>query len=139
MLIVIPTSRSISLEYLQPLIDYGARFIIVDDSEGSVTIDHPQVSTCTWKDQNRMLGGDVRAIPRRNGACRDFGFYIAWRESDAGEIVIALDDDCKIEDRNFCQRVAPLPACLRVEKYTSVSAKMLFPPRNSFSKSISKI
>ena len=23
----------------------------------------------------------------------------------AGEIVIALDDDCKIEDRNFCQRV----------------------------------
>ena len=52
-----------------------------------------------------MLGRDVIAIPRRNGACRDFGFYIAWRESDAGEIVIALDDDCKIEDRNFCQRV----------------------------------
>jgi hypothetical protein len=51
------------------------------------------------------LGGDVIAIPRRNGACRDFGFYIAWRQSDAGEIVIALDDDCKIEDRNFCQRV----------------------------------
>ena len=35
--------------------------------------------------------------------------------------------------------MAPLPACLRVEKYTSVSAKMLFPPRNSFSKSISNI
>jgi hypothetical protein len=105
MLIVIPTSRSISLEYLQPLIDFGARFIVVDDSEGSVKIDHPQFSTYTWKDQDRMLGGDVIAIPRRNGACRDFGFYIAWRESDAGEIVIALDDDCKIEDRNFCQRV----------------------------------
>jgi hypothetical protein len=105
MLIVIPTSRSASLEYLQPLIDFGARFIVVDDSEGSVNIDHPQFHTYTWKDQDRMLGTDVIAIPRRNGACRDFGFYIAWRESDAGEIIIALDDDCKIEDHDFAGRV----------------------------------
>ena len=73
MLIVIPTSRSVSLEYLQPLIDFGARLIVVDDSEGSIKIDHPQFSTYTWKDQDRMLGGDVIAIPRRNGACGDFG------------------------------------------------------------------
>jgi reversibly glycosylated polypeptide len=52
-----------------------------------------------------MLGTDVIAIPRRNGACRDFGFYIAWRESDPGEAIIALDDDCKIEDHDFGQRV----------------------------------
>src|SRR5215469_16753579 len=105
MLIVIPTSRSVSFQHLQPLIDFGARFIVVDDSEGSINIDHPQFTVYNWKHQDRALGGDVIAIPRRNGACRDFGFYIAWRESDAGEIIIALDDDCKIEDRNFCERV----------------------------------
>src|SRR4030095_7869990 len=94
------------------------RFIVVDDSEGNVNIDHPQFKSYTWKDQDKMLGRDVIAIPRRNGACRDFGFYIAWRESDAGEIVIALDDDCKIEDRDFGRRVeavlsdAPRPVAL---------------------------
>lgn len=56
MLVVIPTSRSVSFEYLKPLIDFGARFIVVDDSDGSVKIDHPQFSTYTWKDQDRMLG-----------------------------------------------------------------------------------
>ncbi len=101
MLVVIPTSRSVSLEYLEPLIDFGARFIVVDDSEGNVKVDHPQFSVFTWKDQARMLGKDVIAIPRRNGACRDFGFYIAWRESEAGEIIIALDDDCKVEEKDF--------------------------------------
>jgi hypothetical protein len=105
MLVVIPTSRSVSFEYLKPLIDFGARFIVVDDSDGSVKIDHPQFSTYTWKDQDRMLGSDVIAIPRRNGACRDFGFYIAWRESDPDELIIALDDDCKIEDADFGSRV----------------------------------
>jgi len=105
MLVVIPTSRSVDLGYLQPLIDFGARFIVVDDSAGNVRIDHPQFTTYTWKDQDRLLGNDVIAIPRRNGACRDFGFYIAWRESDAGEVVIALDDDCKIEDQDFGTRV----------------------------------
>jgi reversibly glycosylated polypeptide len=105
MLVVIPTSRAVSLEYLEPLIDFGARFIIVDDSEGKVRVDHPQFSVFTWQDQARMLGKDVIAIPRRNGACRDFGFYIAWRESAGDEIVIALDDDCKVEQPDFGQSV----------------------------------
>jgi hypothetical protein len=52
-----------------------------------------------------MLGSDVAAIPRRNGACRDFGFYIAWRESDPGEILIALDDDEVVEEDDFGLRV----------------------------------
>src|SRR5947207_2312017 len=118
MLIVIPSSRSLSFEHLKPLIDSGARFIVIDDSEGRLNIDHPQFSTYTWKDQNRMLGSDVIAIPRSNGACRDFGFYIAWRESDPGEIIIALDDDCKVEDIDFGRRVeavlsdAPRPVAM---------------------------
>jgi hypothetical protein len=55
MLIVIPSSRSVSLEYLQPIIDFGARFIIVDDSESSIKIDHPQFTVYTWKDQDSIL------------------------------------------------------------------------------------
>ena len=97
MLIVIPTARSVSLENLRSLIEDDARFIVVDDSEGTVVVNHPQFQTYDWTDQKRMLGRDVIAIPRRNGACRDFGFYLAWRESDPDEIVIALDDDVLVE------------------------------------------
>ena len=114
MIVVIPTSRAVSLEYLEPLIDFGARFIIVDDSEGKVRVDHPQFTVFTWQDQARMLGKDVIAIPRRNGACRDFGFFIAWRESADGEIVIALDDDCKVEEPDFGQSVQAVLSDARV-------------------------
>lgn len=105
MIVVIPTVRSVSLEYLRPLIEYGARFIVVDDSDGRIRIDHPQFETYSWKDQDRMLGRDAVAIPRRNGACRDFGFYVAWRESEPGDIVIALDDDERVEEEDFGRRV----------------------------------
>ena len=105
LIVVIPSARSISLEYLTPLIDAGARFIVVDDSEGTIDISHPQFAVYTWKDQDRLLGDRVHAIPRGNGACRDFGFYIAWRESDPGEIVIALDDDCLVDDADFAAHV----------------------------------
>jgi len=105
MIVVIPTARTVSFEYLQPLIDHGARFVVVDDSEGRIKIDHPQFKVYNWNDQNRMLGRDVAAIPRHNGACRDFGFYIAWRESDPGESVVAIDDDERIDQEDFGRRV----------------------------------
>ncbi len=106
MIVIIPSNRDIRLDYFQPLLDTGARFIVVDDSEGSLKIDHPQFRVVTWKDQERMLGTDQIAIPRRNGACRDFGFYVAWKESDDDEIIVALDDDCKVEYSDFGERVA---------------------------------
>jgi reversibly glycosylated polypeptide len=123
MLIVIPTARSISLENLRPLIEDGARFIVVDDSEGTVVVNHPQFQTYNWTDQKRMLGSDVIAIPRRNGACRDFGFYVAWRESGPDEIVIALDDDVLVE-HDFGRSVEavlssaprPIPEVLRLKR-----------------------
>jgi Reversibly glycosylated polypeptide len=104
MIVVLPTARSVSFEYLRPLIEDGARFFVVDDSEGNVTIDHPQFQVFNWNHQRQMLGSNVIAIPRRNGACRDFGFFVAWRESDPGEIVIALDDDVQVE-QNFSRCV----------------------------------
>lgn len=94
MIVVVPTVRSIKLEYFGPLIDAGARFIIVDDSEGSLQLTHPQFTVYNWGDQHRLLGNLEIAIPRRNGACRDFGYYLAWREADPNEVIIAVDDDC---------------------------------------------
>jgi hypothetical protein len=101
MIVVIPSCRSVNLDYLRPLINSGARFIVVDDTPGSVRVDHPQFQVFNWGDQRRLLGDFERAIPRRNGACRDLGFYIAWREASADEIVIALDDDCVVEEPDF--------------------------------------
>jgi hypothetical protein len=100
-IVVIPSSRSINLDYLSPLIEAGARFIIVDDTEGTIRVDHPQFEVFNWGDRRRMLGDLDVGMPRRNGACRDFGFYVAWREASDDEIVIALDDDCMVDDPDF--------------------------------------
>jgi hypothetical protein len=114
MIIVIPTNRSVHLDYLTPLIESGARIIIVDDSEGSVRVEHPQFKVYTWADRRRMLGPLENAIPKGNGACRDFGFYIAWKEAGNDEIIVALDDDCLVYHADFVDRVeAALSDCVR--------------------------
>jgi hypothetical protein len=105
MIVVIPTARAVDLAYLRPLIDSGARFIVVDDSDGSVSIDHPSFQVFDWSDRARRLGPRDRWFPRRNGACRDFGFYLAWCESDDDEIIVALDDDCEVADTDFGRHV----------------------------------
>ena len=105
MIVVIPSNRTINLHYLDPLIEHGARFIIVDDSEGTIQIDHPQFEVYNWGDRKRMLGPLDVGFPKRNGASRDFGFYVAWRNSDPGEIVVALDDDCEVYDEGFYDQV----------------------------------
>src|SRR5690348_1989264 len=93
-IVVIPSARSVNLDHLAPLIDTGARFIVVDDSAGRIDVHHPSFEVHSWADQERTLGALAHAIPRRNGACRDYGFYLAWRDGDPGELVVALDDDC---------------------------------------------
>ena len=106
MIVVIPTNRTVQLDYLEPLIAAGARFIIIDDSEGQIALDHPQFRVYNWADRRRMLGDLDVGMPKRNGACRDFGFYVAWKESDPDEIIIALDDDCALYHEDFAARVA---------------------------------
>ena len=105
MIIVIPSNRSIDLTYLSPLIDYGARFVVVDDSEGTISIDHPQFEVYNWTDRKKMLGPLDVGYPKKNGASRDFGFYVAWKNSDPGEIIVALDDDCEVYHQDFYDRV----------------------------------
>src|SRR5690349_6520987 len=105
MVIIIPTNRSVELTYLEPLIAAGCRFIVVNDSDRDFRVDHPAFKVVSWQDQDRMLGPNVSAIPRRNGACRSFGFYLAWKESDPDECIVALDDDCIVDDPNFAEGV----------------------------------
>jgi len=108
MIVVIPSSRHIELSHLAPLIDEGVRFVVVDDSEGTITLDHPQFTVLNWADRRRILGDLDHAIPRRNGASRSLGFLIAWRESEADELIVALDDDCVVELFDFAPRVEKL-------------------------------
>ena len=106
MIVVIPSNRNIDLDYLGPLIEEGARFIVVDDSEGNITTKHPQFAVYNWGDRRRILGELDPYFPRKNGACRSFGFYMAWKESDDDEILVALDDDCRVYHHDFPARVA---------------------------------
>lgn len=105
MIVVIPSNRTVNLDYLAPLIERGARFVVVDDSEGTIRIDHPQFEVYNWGDRRRMLGALDAGFPKRNGASGDFGFYVAWENSDPGEIIVALDDDCVVYHQDFYDRV----------------------------------
>ncbi len=106
MIVIIPSNREINLSYLAPLIETGARFIIVDDSPGAIRIDRPGFKVFNWGDRKKILGPLDDYFPRRNGACRNFGFLMAWKEAEDEEIIIAIDDDCKIESSDFAQDVA---------------------------------
>lgn len=105
MIVVMPSNRTISLNYVAPLIESGARFVIVDDSDGSISINHPQFEVYNWGHRKKMLGPLDVGYPKRNGASRDFGFYIAWKNSDPGEIIVALDDDCHVYHQDFYGQV----------------------------------
>jgi len=106
MIVVIPSNREINLTYLTPLIEAGARFIIVDDSPGTIAIDPPGFKVFNWEDRKKLLGPLDDYFPRRNGACRNFGFLMAWKEAEDEEIIVAIDDDCKIDSSSFAQDVA---------------------------------
>jgi hypothetical protein len=80
MIVVIPSNRAINLRFLSPLIEYGARFIVVDDSPGKIQLEHLSFTVYNWNHRKQILGVRDEFFPRKNGACRDFGFYMAWRE-----------------------------------------------------------
>lgn len=105
MIVVVPSCRQIDLTYLAPLVDSEARFIVVDDTDGTVKLDNPQFTVLNWSDRKRILGDLDHAIPRRNGASRSLGFLMAWWESDEDEIIVALDDDCLVEEPDFGAQV----------------------------------
>lgn len=127
MIVIIPSNRTINLNYLEPLIEAGAHFLVVDDSDGNIKVNHPQFEVFNWNDRKRMLGKLDRGFPRRNGACRDFGFYLAWQRSEPDEIIVALDDDCCVDAPNFHDEVeeALLPQRLPVAQAAGVHFNVL--------------
>ena len=96
MIIVIPSNRTLNLDYLAPLLDRGHRLIVVDDTPGSIPSQHPDIEVHNWGDRKRFLGELDDLFPRRNGACRTFGLLLAWRDSDPDDLIVALDDDCEV-------------------------------------------
>ncbi len=69
MIVVIPTAREICLDFLDHLIAYGAEFLIIDDTPGSIRINHPQFHVYNWNDRKNIMGEFMEAIPKGNGAC----------------------------------------------------------------------
>jgi hypothetical protein len=109
MIVVIPTARAIRLDYIEALIAYGARVVVVNDTAAPVAVDHPQVEVLGLDDRERLLGSRAIAIPHGTGSCRDLGFYVAWRDAGDDDIIVALDDDCWVQDESF---VADLVAAM---------------------------
>ena len=105
MIVIIPTRRSISLEYLLPALEAGARIIVVDDTPGTVNIDHPQVEVYNWSDKERIAGPWIDAFPGLNGACMSFGFLLAWRDAGDDEQILTLGDDCRLDLPEFVSRM----------------------------------
>jgi hypothetical protein len=105
MIVIIPTRRTISLEYLSPALEAGARIIVVDDTPGTVEVSHPQVEIYNWSDKARIAGRWIDAFPGLNGACMSFGFYLAWRDADDDEMILTLGDDCRLDLTDFVPRM----------------------------------
>jgi Reversibly glycosylated polypeptide len=105
MIVIIPTRRSISLDYLRPALDAGARIIVVDDTPGTIKVDHPQVEVYNWADKERIAGPWIKAFPGLNGACMSFGFYLAWRDAGDDEMILTLGDDCRLDLPDFVEKM----------------------------------
>lgn len=105
MIVVLPSSREINLRHLSPLVDIGARFIVIDDDEGSISINHPQFEVYNWGNHKEMLGKIDCAIRKRNGACRDFGFYLAYRSPNDNAMIVSRDDAFEVNRETFAAEV----------------------------------
>ncbi|MBI5768236.1 MAG: hypothetical protein HZA93_10600 [Verrucomicrobia bacterium] len=84
------------VDYLRPIAEAGIEIIVVFDGENPPTGADRRLRIYGWKERKKILGRDDDFFPRRNGACRSFGFLLAWRELGENELVIALDDDCEV-------------------------------------------
>lgn len=97
MIVVIPSIRTINTEYIKCLLDSDAEIIVVDDTdEERIKPVSDNMKVLHYSDRKRMLGSLESCIPRKNGACRDFGLWYAYVYGEKDETVICLDDDCEI-------------------------------------------
>lgn len=140
MIVIIPTRRTISLEYLRPAVEAGARIIVVDDTPGTIDIRHPQVEVYNWSDKERVAGRFAGAFPGLNGSCMTFGFYLAWRDAGDEEPILTLGDDCRLDLPDFVSRMEralsarPLPLAKSSSRYINYLDLLENRPDNLFTR-----
>lgn len=94
--VVIPSIRQITLDYLEPLGDLPV--FVVDDANGAVVCRREDGQEVLWPlNFTRLLRADVpkelrEIVPEKNPSCKNLGLYLAWREGY--KYVFLLDDDC---------------------------------------------
>lgn len=89
--VVMPSIRTINLDYLAPIPE-AVKVLVVDDSNGSISANRPNMDVYRYDDYRKLLGDDEQIIPRKTDTCRSFGFYLAWKQGY--KYIVTLDDDC---------------------------------------------
>ena len=89
--VVVPSNREVSAARLRAIPD-GVDVVVVEDGDTPVRCDRPACRVLDLPFQQRYMGGDFDPIPRGTAACRNFGFYYVWRDTDYN-YVVTLDDD----------------------------------------------
>jgi len=89
--VVVPSNRQVSAARLRAIPD-GVDVLVVEDGDTPVRCDRAACRVLDIPFQRRYMGSDFDLIPRGTAACRDFGFYYVWRETDC-KYVVTLDDD----------------------------------------------
>lgn len=93
-LCVIPSVRTVTLEYLEHLGD--TPIVIIDDSDGNIpkTGWPSNVRVLDYADRKALLGASDDLVPRKSPSCKGVGLFLAWTEQFDGAIL--LDDDCDL-------------------------------------------
>lgn len=100
-LAIIPSIRTITLEYLDPL--EGMPVLVVDDADGAVvctrggeTVPWPShITRVTREDMRRQLPSALfNIIPEKNPSCKNFGLWYGWQHGY--NVLVLLDDDCDL-------------------------------------------
>lgn len=120
--VVVPSNREVSADRLRA-IPGDVEVIVVEDGDAPVRCDRPGSRLLDLPFQRRYMGKDIDLVPRETAACRNFGFYYVWRETDY-KYVITLDDDVVARD-GFLESYRLLGE--RVELPTAVGCAWLNP------------
>jgi len=89
--VVIPSNRAVLAHRLTAIPD-SVPVYIVEDGDVLAQCERPNTQTFSKDFQRRYMGSDYDLIPRGTAACRNFGFYYLWRETEYQRI-LSIDDD----------------------------------------------
>jgi hypothetical protein len=90
-LVVIASIRDINPAFLES-IPTEVPVLVVDDSDGNIRSNRPNMTVVRYKDQRDYLGEYDDLVVKKSPSCKSFGLIYAYREGYRR--VIGLDDDC---------------------------------------------